>query len=321
MKSKKEYIILIAVAIVLVLYLVLHQSDRTLYQLPEMPDLSDKEISRLEIQTPDETIELKKEAGQWVIKPQDYKAAENKIDKMIDTIKDFKLTALVSESESYTRYDLSEDERIMVKAWADNEPVRTFAVGKAAPSHRHTFVKLPEDPNVYHARDNFHRNFDQTVADLRDETVLALNTEEIQAVEITRPDKQLKFARTQPEPDVAVSSGESEEAQEPKEDAPEKPVWQDTEGNEVEASEVKNLLNSLSDLKCKNYINDREKSDFSDPIYEVTLTGPETYTLSIFEKAAKDDNNYPAVSSGSQYPFNLSANKAETIMDAIEKAE
>ena len=321
MKSKKEYVILIAVAIVLVLYLVLHQSDRTLYQLPEMPDLSEKEVTRLEIKTPDETIELKKEAGQWVIKPLGYKAAEGKIDKMLDTIKDFKLTAMVSASENYTRYDLSEDEKIMVKAWADGAPARTFAIGKAAPSHRHTFVKLPDDPNVYHARNNFRRNFDQTVADLRDKAVLALNTEEIQAVEITHPDKQLKFARTQTEPEVAVSPDAPDESEKPKDDAPQKPVWQDTEGNEVEASEVKNLLNSLSDLKCKNYINDREKSDFSDPIYAVTLTGPETYTLSIFEKAAEDDNTYPAVSSGSQYPFNLSAQKAETIMEALGKAE
>jgi hypothetical protein len=319
MKSKKEYIILIAVAIVLVLYLVLHQSDRTLYQLPEMPDLSDKEISRLEIQTPAETIELKKEAGQWVIKPKEYKAAENKIDKMIGTIEDFKLTALVSESESYTRYDLSEDERIMVKAWADNEPVRSFAVGKTAPSHRHTFVKLPDDPNVYHARDNFRRNFDQRLADLRDKTVLALKSEEIQAIEITQPDKQLKIARTQTEPEVSVSSGDSDEIEKPEEDAPEKPVWQDAEGNEVAESDVAAILDSLSDLKCKSFINDREKSDFTDPIYEVTLTGAETYTLSIFEKAAEDDNTYPAVSSGSKYPFNLSANKAETIMEALGK--
>ncbi|MFP4533063.1 MAG: DUF4340 domain-containing protein [Desulfobacterales bacterium] len=315
MKSKKEYIILIAVAIVLVMYLLLHQSDRTLYQLPEMPDLSDKEISRLEIKTPDETIELKKEAGQWVLKPQGYKAAGDKIDKMIDTLKDFQLTALVSESKSYTRYDLSDDKKIMVKAWADGEPVRSFAAGKAAPSHRHTFVKLPDDPNVYHARNNFRRNFDQRLADLRDKTVLALKAEEIQAIELNHNNRQLKIARTQTEPEVAVSADQPEAA----EDAPEKPMWQDTEGNEVEESDVEKLLNSLSELKCKSFINDREKSDFTDPIYEVTLTGPETYTLYIFEKAAEDDNTYPAVSSGSQYPFNLSAQKAETIMEAIDK--
>ncbi|MDZ7833587.1 MAG: DUF4340 domain-containing protein [Desulfobacterales bacterium] len=319
MKSKKEYIILIAVAIVLIMYLLLHQSDRTLYQLPEMPDLSEKEISRLEIKTPDETIELKKEAGQWVIKPQGYKAAGKKIDKMIDTLKDFQLTALVSESKSYTRYELSPDKKIMVKAWAGGETVRTFAVGKAAPSNRHTFVKLPDNPNVYHARNNFRRNFDQRLADLRDKTVLALKADEIQAVEINDTDRQLKIARTQTEAEVDVSSNASEKTEKTKEDTPEKPVWQDTKGNEVEASQVEDLLNSLSGLKCKSFINDREKSDFTDPIYEVTLTGPETHTLSIFEKAAEEDNTYPAVSSGSQHPFNLSAQKAESIMEAIDE--
>lgn len=315
MKSKKEYLILTAILLVLVLYLLLHQSDRSLYQLPEMPDLSEKEITRLEIKTPAETIELKKEAGQWVIQPQGYKAADNKIDKMLDSIKNFKLTAMVSESENYTRYQLAEGEKITVKTWADGEPVRSFAVGKAAPSQRHTFVKLMDDPNVYHARNNFRRNFDQSLSDLRDKTVLALETEDIQAIEINRPDRQLKITRTQTKPEVAVSADEPEAS----EKAPEKPVWQDTEGNEVEASGVADLLNSLSELECKSFINDREKSDFSDPIYGVTLSGPETHSLSIFEKTAEDDNTYPAVSSDSKYPFNLSARKAETIMDALGK--
>ena len=47
MKSRKEYMILAAVLVVLVLYLVFYQSGRSLYQLPDMPDLSNKEISRI----------------------------------------------------------------------------------------------------------------------------------------------------------------------------------------------------------------------------------------------------------------------------------
>lgn len=318
MKSKKEYIILIAVAVVLVLYLVFHQSGRSLYKLPEMPDLSGKEISRLEINTPNKTIELKKAAGKWMIKPQDHPAADSKIDKMLDILKNFKLTAMVSESENYTRYQLTETEKVSVKAWADGKLVRNFAVGKAAPSHRHTFVKLPDDPNVYHARNNFRDRFDQSPGDLRDKTVLALNTEDIQAIEIKQPDRQVKMARTQVEPEVKASP-DKEKPKKPDEAAPKKPVWKDGQGNEMEKSDVENLLNSLSDLKCQEFIDERQKSDFSNPIYTIALSGPDTHTLSIFNKESEDANKYPAVSSGSDDPFYLNTRKAKNIMEAVEK--
>ena len=36
---------------------------------------------------------------------------------MLDVIEELTLTALVSESKNYVRYDLSHDEKITVKAW------------------------------------------------------------------------------------------------------------------------------------------------------------------------------------------------------------
>ena len=320
MKSKKEYIILIAAAAVLVLYLVFHQSDRTLYKLPEVTDLSEKEVTRIELTTPEETIELEKQVGKWIIKPQGYPAADSKIEKMLDTIQDFKLTALVSESENFARYQLTDDEKITVKAWADGELARIFDIGKAAPSHRHTFVKLPDDPNVYHASSNFRSKFNQSLEDLRDKTVLALNGEDIQTIAIEQPEQQLNIARTQTEPEVTVSPDDAEAAAEtPEKQAPEKPVWQDSQGNALAESDVEKLLDTLADLKCQSFIEDKQKSDFSDPIYTITLTGPETHKLSIFDKVTENGEKYPTISSGSDYPFYLSAHKAKNIMEVFKK--
>jgi len=319
MKSKKEYIILIGAAVVLVLYLIFHQADRRLYQLPEMTELSGTEIRKIEINTPDETVQLEKKAGKWVITPQGVPAADRKIDKIMDIVKNFQLTAMVSESENYSRYQLTEDEKITVKAWADGELARAFEIGKAAPSQRHTFVKLPNDPKVYHASNNFRNRFDQTRDALRDKTVLSVDADVTHAIEIKQADKQVKIARTRAEPEVTVSPDEAKGTEKPAETSPAQLVWQDARGNEVAESDVADLLNSLSDLKCEQFIDDRQKSDFSDPIYTITVSGPETHTLSIFDKQSADAKSYPAVSSGSDYPFYLPEHKAKTIMQAIEK--
>jgi hypothetical protein len=74
------------------------------------------------------------------------------------------------------------------------------------------------------------------------------------------------------------------------------------------------LLTTLASLTCDKYINDRSKETFSAPIYAVKLKGAQDYQLDIFAKIQKDDENYPAVSSASDYPFFLSDSKVQQIM-------
>lgn len=332
MKSGKEYLILIGIAVVLVLYLVFHQSDRTLYELPELPQIEAAEVSRIEIHIPADadgnkgtqeqtasggkTLELVKAGGKWRIQPQDHAAAANKVDPMIDAITGLQLTALVSEAKNYTRYELGEEQRITVKAWADDKLVRSFAIGKKASSTQHTFVKLPDDPRVYHASSNFRHRFEQSAESLRDKTVFAVKPEKVQAIEIRQEETRLAISRVQPE--VTVSA-EKEKQGTPAENANEgRPIWQNARGEAVPADAVEGLLDALSMLKCKSYITERKADDFSDPIYTVKLTTDQTHTLSIFEQTSEDADTYPAVASGIRDPFHLSNYKAENIMSAIE---
>ena len=68
------------------------------------------------------------------------------------------------------------------------------------------------------------------------------------------------------------------------------------------------------DAICEKYIDDRKKEDFTSPLFALELKGAQDYNLSIFPKAAEDDPNYPAVSSGSDYPFQLSTSQVNRIM-------
>jgi len=46
MKIKKEYIILAVIIAALLLYLSQRRTDRTLYQLPDMPEISNSDITK-----------------------------------------------------------------------------------------------------------------------------------------------------------------------------------------------------------------------------------------------------------------------------------
>ncbi|MCD6585566.1 MAG: DUF4340 domain-containing protein [Desulfobacteraceae bacterium] len=320
MKSKKEYIILGVIIASLAAYMAVHKTDRTHYELPVIEQLKGTDITSIKITKGLEIVELKLKDDKWLIYPEKYLADKSKIDPMVDVIKDLKVTAMVSEAESYPRYELDPENKISIQAKADDNIVRTFDIGKSAPSNRHTFIKLPKDKRIYHARDNFRSKFDQTKDNLRDKTVLIVKKSEIHQVEIKDKDGNLVLGMQQKpvEVEIGVEPGSESkpavtEKTPPANITPEL-VWQDADGNPVKDSDINNLFNNVSDLKCESFITGKTKDDFTGPIYTLTLTGTKTVTLSIFEKINEDDDAYPAVSSENDYPFMFPAYKMDNMV-------
>ncbi len=329
MKIKKEYIVLAAIILCLSLYLVFQKTDKTGYNLPDIPDISKKEISKIEINiTAKEPITLNKADNKWTIAPKDYPADSGKVESIIDIINDITLTALVSESKNFVRYDLGDDKKINVNAWEGTTLLRSFDIGKTASTNRHTFVKIKDDNRVFHARENLRNKFDLTVDKLRDKTVLSFNDADIQELSVTNKGKTLSLAISQIPVEVSADPGnkpdnKSDKNKDKKEEKtpPEtQPVWQDQDGNQADKSKVDRLLSSLSKLECESYLKGKAKKDFADmePIYTVKLKGPEEYSLTIFAKNDEDETGYPSISSHNAYPFMLAGFQADNIMNGLE---
>ena len=315
MKLKKEYFILTAVLVALILYLTLHRSNRTHYQLPELPAVPEKQISKLEITKPGSSIVLNKKDDAWSIEPKGYPADLTKVNGMLSVIGKLKLTALVSESKNYDRYDLGNDKKIHVQAWNGKTLVRDFDVGKAAPTFQHTFVKLANDPNVYHAREDFRQKFDRSVTDLRDKTVMSFAQNTIGEITLVHDKKTVSLIRKE----VPVTSpGKKETAAKASKEQKTKTVWADAKARNEDPSKINRLLSFLNRLECEAYLDDAKKEDFKNPVYTVTLKGEKEYALSIFAKKDKKDKNYSAISSENNYPFTLSESQVNGIQSKID---
>ncbi|CAB1075234.1 hypothetical protein D1AOALGA4SA_3054 [Olavius algarvensis Delta 1 endosymbiont] len=311
MKIKKEYIILVLVIVVLSVYLYQRSADRTQYELPEIPAVNEKELTKLEITKGETVLVLNKKDDKWYIAPADFPTDANRVKDMLDAIKDFNLTALVSESKNYNLYELDQGQKISVKASQGDQLKLEFDVGKTASSFRHTFVRPSGEDRVFHARGNLKNAFDVTVDSLRDKSVLTLKAEDIQEFNINKAQQSLAFTRTQVPVEVNTQDDAKPGAAEPS--AP-KAVWQAANGQPVDEPAVNQLLNALSNLRCEKFIDDRKKEDLTSPLFAIELKGGQEYKLSIFPKTAENDPNYPAVSSGSDYPFELTTSQAERIM-------
>jgi hypothetical protein len=311
MKVKKEYTILFVIIVGLLLYLILRNPDRVQYQLPKLPHVPGTEVSKLEISKPETPILLVKRDNRWHITPQGYPANSAKIKDMLAIIESLTLTALVSESKNYRRYDLDKDKKITVKAWAGDTLRREFEVGKAASSNRHTFVRLPGDDRVYQARENFRATFNLTVKDLWEKTVLSFNPTEIHEIHVTKKQQSIHFTREQ----VPVEVDEAEKADDKSSPPPKaQTLWKSDDGEEGDGSKLNGLLMALSNLRCEKYIENRKRDDFTNPIYTLKLKGVEEYTLSIFDKMDEDAKSYPAISSQGDFPFLVSDRQMEKVM-------
>jgi len=313
MKIKVEYVILVAVIGLLSLYLLLHKTDRTHYQLPVLPTLTADDLSKLEIVQPAKTLTLTKAGERWKITPQGYPVTNSRIQDMLTTVDGLTLTAMVSESKNYERYDLQPDKRIHVKAWSGDRLERDFEIGKAASSFRHTFIKIAGDDRVYHARENFRPKFEQTIDSLHDKQVLAFEDDTIQTIRRAHGDIETLITRSQTP--VAVAPGTQDK---PAVDPAPQPHWQTSEGLKLDAAKIKNLLNTLARLNCDKYLYDQAKEALQEPIFTLVLQGLQEYTLTLYARQNPETGPYPAISSENAFPFLLPENRVKEIMVPLD---
>jgi len=312
MKLKKEYIILAVVIVALVAYLVSRKQDRSLYDLPEIAAVEAKKITRVELFRGEDTLTFHKEGSEWKISPENYLADSQKVKDMLNMVEDITLTELISESKNYQRYDLDAKDGIHLKCWAKDDLTFEILIGKAAESLNHTFVKLPDDQAVYHAKGNFRKKFDMEIGDLRDKTVLAFDKETIGALDIQAGEEAETYKKQETPPDPAeAKDGEQPAAQ----DAGSKPKWVDANGEDADANKIASLISTVSNLKCEKYLEGKTKNDFSDPVYTLTLTGVKEYTLLLYAEMEVDGESFfPAISSENDYPFLMTQWRSGNIM-------
>jgi len=308
MKVRKEAIILAIIIIGLSLYLVMNKKDRSLYEVPVFEPIPVAEISKLRLSSAANDIEMTRKAGNWVVTDALYPGDNDKIKRVAQLIANLKLATLISESKAYERYELDDAHKINVQVWQADELVREFDVGKAASSRRHTFVKLADDHRVYHASENLRSQLDGDTDAFRDKTVMSFAVEQIKRIHISSGE-QKAFVKVNNESAKEETSPESAQSGPGKG----KNQWKDAEGNLVDEKKIDRLIKDVSALKCQTYIYGKNKSDFSNPIAVLTLEGPETYTLSLFEKT-DENSDYPAISSQSDYPFMLSGWRGDQVV-------
>lgn len=317
MKRKVETIVLVTIIAVLTAYLVLKKKQETHYRLPELPKIEKEDVTRITIRKGDSEWTLKRDADRWRILPEGYPVDSAAMDRMLETIEGLRLTAMASASGNYAVYGLQEGERVEVAAFKGKDPLLNIDIGKVAPSHRHTFVKLGDDSRVYHAEKNLRSAFDKEPSTLRDKQVMKID-EEISEIILTAGKKSLHIQRVAT---PAKTDADLAQAEVPEEQLGEDALhWETHEGKPVQKKEIDNLVKTLSNLKCDGYL-EEQKGDLGEPTFSVSLKGNKNYEFSLY---GERDGKTVATSSENEDPFLIADWNAKRIrkdLDELAKTE
>jgi hypothetical protein len=300
MKLKKEFMVLAVIVAALILYILLKSTDKTHYSLPEHAKISRSDITKLIIDRPGGSLIVEGQGEDWKIQPQGYPADQAMIDRMLKAVEEFELSTLVSESKNYVQYELTDDKKIALEVFSGEKSLLKLDIGKTASTYQHTYVRLDGDDKVYQARGNMRQPLDMEIDRLRDKVVATVERDFVTGIILQGPEETLTIQKYE-EPPIPVTTGEEDStaAASP----PPAPVWTTEDGREAQENAVNGIIGALANLRCTEYIEDKSKEDFTDPVFTITVQGTSSLTLQIFEK--QEDNKYPAVSSQNDYPFLL----------------
>ncbi|KJS33791.1 MAG: hypothetical protein VR64_00170 [Desulfatitalea sp. BRH_c12] len=322
MSFKKEYLILIAVIAVLVLYLTTRSANHE-GELAQPQKVESADIKRLVVTDKKNTpLELVKKDDRWVIEPQGYPADSVKVKNMLNAASDLTLTAIVSESGALDRYGLTGDEKITVQAFSDGTPVRSFTVGKAAPTFQHTFVLLEGDPKVYHARGQLKRTFEQSADALRDKTIFDIDQAAITSLTLQKGTRTVTLVKKELPKEAAEASADKPADAENTETPAAAPVfeWQNADsGQAVDQTQVDSLLGDIAHLDADAYMDDSAKEGLGDAQWQVTFKkAEETFSLAVYPKQDDAADKLPATASSTPYAFLLDTPHVENIAKDLD---
>ncbi len=317
---KKEYIILIILIIGLITYLGLKKDNQVHYELPTIPQVDTTRIDRVEISKADRLVVLNKGENGWTVTDKKFSANPEDIEQMIGTLKAIKLSALVSEAKDLARYELNDTHAVKVKALAGKEAVRSFVIGKTAPSHNHTFIYLDDkDRTVYQANGNFKSQFDKESADFRDKKVLEFDPAGVKKVTLEKQGQIVTLIKSQTPKTTDQEKDETKKDLIEKKPLHEESTWKKEDGSVTDQKTISDLLSSLSKLECQAFLDEDKAARLKEiqPSCKILLENDKTFILNLFNK--NENQDVEGSCSYTPYAFTLTSYKAEDIVSYADK--
>lgn len=202
MKSNKTYLYLAIFAALLVVayFLTSERGEKTAsYDLKEKKlfELDSARVDKIEIKYKDGDLVLSKSTGEWrVVSPYDYRVNTAEVEKIVSSLKNFKLESIISTNPAKKEtFGFSDDKQAEISVYEGGVLKGKFILGgESAGTSSH--IKKPDSDNIYIA-DNLQRiDFIKTnINDWRDKNILSVPKGAINSIDFIYADESFSVKR------------------------------------------------------------------------------------------------------------------------------
>ncbi len=281
--SKREITIISLLILVFAGAYFLRKRDKVHYDFPKLPEIKAQSVDGLTLKWGETRLQIKKQNGKWVLEPEKIPVKKGFVDTVLESLKNLKFTALVSESGNYGVYQL-DTEAVDLELYENGKKLLSLKVGKNSPVLSQTYVLLDGDEKVYQVEGDLRTKVKKTREEIIDKRVIDFDYSK--AVKLAYDGKE-KFSLT-------LKNGK----------------WYFENGKQADEEKVKQVLISLSNLSAADIITDYNEKDFEKPEKSLTVLTDKEITLSVYGLKEKD---YLCKSSQYPFPFTLTGTVLKTV--------
>lgn len=289
MKTRK-LILLSGIALLLVIYLVqFFGGQRDSVRIISLDAIPDTVVINPDAEN---TVKLVRSGEKWSIDPAGYPADPDKVKDILEAFNALKVLETVSSSGQKARFELDEESRIVAKAYAGENLLRTLNIGKAAGGSQ-SYVSIDDKNEVLLVSENLKTIFDQSANDLRDRLVYKLSVPEVRGVKVAGDfNWEMRL-----------------------EGEPARWVRTDDTSRSLDQEKVSSWIAALDQVRAIAFPEEGVSLD----IDQDNLLGTFNFALADRQISLRigkkgDDGRYPCISSESKWPFYLSAYIAERML-------
>jgi hypothetical protein len=138
---------------------------------------------------------VQKQSGKWQItQPSAVTADEAELSGITSNLSSVEVQRVVDEQASdFKQYGL-EPARVEVAFKAGGQD-RRLLIGQKTPSGTELYARLPDKPRVFLISSYLDSTFNRSTFDLRDKTILKIDRDKVDRVEVVTPDRTLTFSK------------------------------------------------------------------------------------------------------------------------------
>ncbi len=294
------------------------EPDKVVIRKPATPAKSaTSETSGESERSQGEKLLLRQKDGKWRVSSKDYPADTAKVQRMLNRLEEIgRLEVVSTRADEYDRYELNEEKALKVSVFEGDSLLRELYLGKSSSVARKTYARQPGKERVFLVDRRMKRAFDTSVSALRDKTIVEIDRDALQRIEINSqlgPSVTLRPAESEQE-----KSGETGEQGKGEQDREEqKLLWRvEGAGQDVSQERITAFFRTVSPLSANSFNTGTPEKEQLCTFTFVLKEGSEK-TVTVYRGGKP--GTYPAVASTSPYPFLLSAGDLEAMLLEIEK--